>query len=97
MVAELFQFHCIHCASVATAISSASVQVGPSAFVLSSTYTAAVFALAFKHQSSMKSTTWLLFSCLFLAGLSKAKALPLKRDLLEEMNLHLLKIGQASA
>ena len=72
MVAELFQFHCIHCASVATAISSASVQVGPSAFVLSSTYTAAVFALAFKHQSNMKSTTWLLFSCLFLAGLSKA-------------------------
>ena len=64
--------HCIHCASVATSISSASVQVGPSAFVISSTYTAAVFALAFKHQSIMKSTTWLVFSCLFLAGLSKA-------------------------
>ena len=30
------------------------------------------FALAFKHQSNMKSTNWLLFSCLFLAGLSKA-------------------------
>jgi len=33
---------------------------------------AAVFALAFRHQQDMKTTNWLLFLCLFLAGLSKA-------------------------
>ena len=68
MVAELFQFHCIHCASVATAISSASVEVGPSAFVLSSTYTAAVFALAFKHQSNIYEEYNLAFIFMLVFG-----------------------------